>query len=277
VNLAARPAKRTDLGNSGFKGFTIVELLVTIVIVGILASAVLPMVELSRQRAQEQDLRSALKELRTAIDAYKQAVDEGHIIRKADESGYPHALEELVDGWWTPRIRVAHDNAFCAGFHRILSWSPAPCLLKIGVSGATFPATRIRGKGQTFTMSIPCTRCGPQRNSLSGVVMTIRPRGFTLIELLVVLAIIATLLTIAVPRYTGSVDKAKESVLKENLATLREAIDKHYGDTSKYPATLNDLVTNVTCVAYPLIQLLTVPPVGSCCLLPILRKGRSLM
>lgn len=73
--------------------------------------------------------------------------------------------------------------------------------------------------------------------------MTIRPRGFTLIELLVVLAIIATLLTIAVPRYTGSVDKAKESVLKENLATLREAIDKHYGDTGKYPMVLNDLVT----------------------------------
>jgi len=39
------------------------------------------------------------------------------------------------------------------------------------------------------------------------------------------------------------VDKAKESVLKENLSTLREAIDKHYGDTGKYPATLDDLVT----------------------------------
>lgn len=73
--------------------------------------------------------------------------------------------------------------------------------------------------------------------------MTMRQRGFTLIELLVVLAIIATLLSLAVPRYTGSVDKAKESVLKENLSTLREAIDKHYGDTGKYPATLDDLVT----------------------------------
>lgn len=73
--------------------------------------------------------------------------------------------------------------------------------------------------------------------------MTMRQRGFTLIELLVVLAIIATLLSLAAPRYTGSVDKAKESVLKENLATLRVAIDKHYGDTGKYPATLDDLVT----------------------------------
>lgn len=79
-------------------GFTIVELLVTIVIVGILATAVFPMAELTRQRAREQDLRSALKELRTAIDAYKQAGDEGHIIRKQGESGYPHSLEELVEG-----------------------------------------------------------------------------------------------------------------------------------------------------------------------------------
>ena len=67
-------------------------------------------------------------------------------------------------------------------------------------------------------------------------------RGFTLIELLVVMTIIALLLTIAVPRYFGSVDRAKESVLRENLATLRESLDKYYGDTGKYPATLGALV-----------------------------------
>lgn len=72
--------------------------------------------------------------------------------------------------------------------------------------------------------------------------MRMRRAGFTLVELLVVLAIIATLLSLASPRYTGSVDKAKESVLRENLATLRSAIDKHYGDTGKYPAALTDLV-----------------------------------
>lgn len=79
-------------------GFTLVELLVTLAIVGILASAAIPMAELSRQRLREQDLRSSLKELRTAIDAYKQAGDEGHITRKLGESGYPHSLEELVEG-----------------------------------------------------------------------------------------------------------------------------------------------------------------------------------
>jgi general secretion pathway protein G len=67
--------------------------------------------------------------------------------------------------------------------------------------------------------------------------------GFTLIELLVVLAIIALLLTIAVPRYFGSLDKSKEAVLKENLYQLRSALDKFYGDKGKYPETLDALVS----------------------------------
>jgi general secretion pathway protein G len=79
-------------------GFTIVELLVTLVIIGILASAAIPMAELSVQRSKEQDLRRALFEIRSAIDAYKRAGDEGRIARKADESGYPHSLEELMAG-----------------------------------------------------------------------------------------------------------------------------------------------------------------------------------
>lgn len=70
-----------------------------------------------------------------------------------------------------------------------------------------------------------------------------RERGFTLIELLVVLAIIATLLLIAVPRYFGSVDKAKEAVLKENLYQARDAIGKYYGDKGKYPESLEALAT----------------------------------
>lgn len=68
-------------------------------------------------------------------------------------------------------------------------------------------------------------------------------RGFTLIELLVVMTIIALLLTIAVPRYFGSVDRTKEAVLRENLATLRESLDKFYADTGKYPANLKELVS----------------------------------
>ena len=74
--------------------------------------------------------------------------------------------------------------------------------------------------------------------------MTIMRRaGFTLIELLVVLSIIGLLLSLAVPRYLGSIDKSKEVVLKENLTLLRDSIDKYYGDQGRYPDTLQDLVT----------------------------------
>lgn len=66
--------------------------------------------------------------------------------------------------------------------------------------------------------------------------------GFTLIELLVVMSIVALLITIAVPRYFSSVDRSKETVLKSNLATVREAIDKYYGDRGKYPDSLEELV-----------------------------------
>ena len=69
-----------------------------------------------------------------------------------------------------------------------------------------------------------------------------RARGFTLLELLVVMAIIATLLTIAVPRYFRSLERSREAVLKQDLVTLRESIDKFYGDSGKYPETLAMLV-----------------------------------
>ncbi len=72
--------------------------------------------------------------------------------------------------------------------------------------------------------------------------MTGRRRGFTLLELLVVMAIIATLLTIAVPRYFRSLQRSREAVLMQDLTTLRESIDKFYGDTGKYPQTLAALV-----------------------------------
>ncbi len=71
-----------------------------------------------------------------------------------------------------------------------------------------------------------------------------RGRGFTLIELLVVLAIIATLLMLAVPRYFSSVDKSKEAVLKENLYQMRDAISKYYGDKGRYPESLEALATD---------------------------------
>jgi general secretion pathway protein G len=66
--------------------------------------------------------------------------------------------------------------------------------------------------------------------------------GFTLIELLIVMAIIGTLLSIAVPRYFHSLQHARETVLKQDLSILREAIDKYYADLNEYPEKLPDLV-----------------------------------
>ena len=72
--------------------------------------------------------------------------------------------------------------------------------------------------------------------------VTGRRRGFTLLELLVVMAIIATLLTIAAPRYFRSLQRSREAVLRQDLTSLRESIDRFYGDTGKYPQTLAVLV-----------------------------------
>jgi len=66
--------------------------------------------------------------------------------------------------------------------------------------------------------------------------------GFTLIELLVVMAIIATLLAIAMPRYFVSLERAKEATLRQDLAVMRDAIDKYSGDTGHFPAALPELV-----------------------------------
>lgn len=69
-----------------------------------------------------------------------------------------------------------------------------------------------------------------------------KQRGFSMIELMVALVILATILSLAVPRYFSNLDAAKESVLREDLHILRDAIDKFYSDTGRYPETLDDLV-----------------------------------
>lgn len=79
-------------------GFTLVELMVVVAIMGILASAAMPLGEMVVKREKERELRTALRQIRTAIDAYKQAADDGKIAKKADETGYPHRLEDLDAG-----------------------------------------------------------------------------------------------------------------------------------------------------------------------------------
>lgn len=80
------------------RGFTIIELLVTLAIMGVLAAAAFPLSEISARRAKEKELREALWEIRHAIDAYKKAADEGRIGSSKDQSGYPESLAALVKG-----------------------------------------------------------------------------------------------------------------------------------------------------------------------------------
>lgn len=83
--------------------------------------------------------------------------------------------------------------------------------------------------------------------------------GFTLIELVVVMATIALLLTLAIPRYFHAIDNGKLSVQRQNIATIRDAIDKFYGDQARYPETLDELVQARYLRAVPIDPLTEAP------------------
>lgn len=88
-------ARRRDNGASGF---TLIELLVTLAILGVLASMTVPVAQVARQRAREQDLRLALRAIRGGIDAYVAAGKDGRVAKPAGGTGYPPSLDVLVDG-----------------------------------------------------------------------------------------------------------------------------------------------------------------------------------
>ena len=80
------------------RGFTLIELLVTLAILALLGTLVVPVAQVTAQRRDEVELRRALREIRTAIDAYKKASDEGRVAKAAGASGYPPRLELLAEG-----------------------------------------------------------------------------------------------------------------------------------------------------------------------------------
>ena len=84
--------------NPLFRGFTLIELVITVAIVGLLASAAFPLASMAIQREKESGLRAALRDIRGAIDAYKEAGEQGRVIVEADKSGYPPDLKVLYEG-----------------------------------------------------------------------------------------------------------------------------------------------------------------------------------
>ena len=80
------------------RGFTLIEMLVVLTLMAILAGAARPLLELSVQRSREHELRQALRSVRTALDAYKKAVELGAVAKRAEDSGYPPTLNVLVAG-----------------------------------------------------------------------------------------------------------------------------------------------------------------------------------
>jgi general secretion pathway protein G len=93
-------------------GFTLIELVITVAIIGLLASIAAPLTETVVRRGKEQELKSALMSMRDAIDAYKEAGDNGRIERAAAESGYPPTLDVLVEGVTDKRSPAAHKIYF---------------------------------------------------------------------------------------------------------------------------------------------------------------------
>lgn len=88
----------TASGKVAMKGFSFIELLASVAIMGLLASVALPLAETTVRRQKENELRTALRDIRQGIDAYKAASINGKIAKRAEESGYPKTLEELVSG-----------------------------------------------------------------------------------------------------------------------------------------------------------------------------------
>ncbi|PHV13532.1 general secretion pathway protein GspG [Chitinimonas sp. BJB300] len=94
----AQQAVNKSIAPPRSKGFTLIELLVTLTLLAIMATAAMPLTQLNARRAKEQELKLALREIRTAIDDYKRATEDGRIDKPANGSGYPRDLQMLVDG-----------------------------------------------------------------------------------------------------------------------------------------------------------------------------------
>lgn len=144
------------------RGFTLIEVLITAAIVATLASIAVPLSELSVQRSRETELRRALQQIRDALDAYKQASDEGRIQRSPDQSGYPSSLEMLVDGVSDAKSPVAVKIYFLRRIPRdpLYADPAAPAAMTWGLRSYESPPGSPRAGKDVFDVYSLSTRTG---------------------------------------------------------------------------------------------------------------------
>ena len=225
-------------------GFTLIELMAALTLLALLLSASLPLADLARRRAQESELRHSLRQIRDAIDAYRQAVTDKKITVSPEQSGYPPSLASLVEGWWIAAIPMAASFTSCAGYRRTRCVSAArgKTRPRVGTRAVTTARWRRFPPVATSMTSVPRAA---ERASMAFPINNGRPaRGFTLIELLVVMSIIGALMALVSPSYFKNNDRARETVLRHNLAVLRQAMDDYRADHGANPSALQDLVSN---------------------------------
>jgi general secretion pathway protein G len=126
--LRGRGAIRRALGaasrvRAGRNGFTLIELVVTLALVGLMAMVAVPLYEVTAIRTKEAELRTALRQIRTALDAYKDAADAGKVQKDPSDSGYPPSLKVLVEG-----VEPAQTTA-TAGLSSTTSGDPPPKMM----------------------------------------------------------------------------------------------------------------------------------------------------
>ena len=139
------------------KGFTLIELLVALVLLALLVSAAAPLMQMTAKRNKEQELKKALWQIRDAIDAYKQAADDGLIKKSVDENGYPTTLQQLVDGVENMQDAKKRKLYFLRRIPRDPFAVDATLSLKMhGASAVTAALFLNQVKAMMFTM---CTHC----------------------------------------------------------------------------------------------------------------------
>jgi general secretion pathway protein G len=223
-------------------GLTLVELIVAFSIMMILTTMSVPLVRSQLRRNRERELRHALEEMRKAIDKFKDAADKNQISPTAmspESMGYPLKLDDLVNG--VKGVGPAADVKI-----KFLRRIPKDPMTNSYDWGKRAMRTIPRGAAEAHRMSLMYLPGARRKESMGYPIRSGNRRqfGFTLVELMIVMAIVVILIGIAVPYYQKSILRAKESVLRNNLFTLRQVIDEYSYDHQKAPQTLQEVVSD---------------------------------